>query len=516
MNSWQPERIGKYTITRKIGEGAMGVVYEAFDPDIKRALAIKTIRRELIDSDQGVAAAAARFRNEAQAAGRLLHPGIAAVYEYGETEHYAYIAMEYVPGNSLREFLGRGVRLGEQDLLSVMTQLLEALQYAHEHGVWHRDIKPANLIVTRAGKVKIADFGIARIENAGLTVDGALIGTPGYMAPEQFADVEIDHRIDLYASGAVLYQLLTGQQVYSGSMEQVMYKTVTETPLPPSQVEGAGHWARYDPVVLRALARDRDQRYGSAREFQDALLAVGGQPASATVSDATLVMVPQAAAPEPGAARPAAPRHHDAAAPKPAPVPVRAPVQAPLPAAASRPATVSAGAGDTMPSGWDARTLAEVESSLVRHVGPMAKILVRRAATQTADLQRLRQLLAEHLPEGEMRDRFVRGAGGNGDTSAAAATRVVDQTVVDGTSRPGEQGTPDDGAARALVTPDLLERATAVLSTRLGPIARLLVRKAAAGAGDRAAFCTALVDQVADADEARALARDLERICREG
>src|SRR6266571_3079447 len=205
-----PNHLGKYEITEVLGRGAMGVVYKGFDPGIRRTVAIKTIRRELIEGERPAAAMLARFRNEAQAAGKLAHPGIVAVYDYGEDASVAYIAMEYVEGNSLREYLGRGTRFAERDAVSVMSQLLEGLAHAHERRVWHRDIKPANIIVMMNGRVKVADFGIARIEASDLTQTGAMLGSPGYMAPEQYAAAAIDHRADLFAAGVVFYQLVTG------------------------------------------------------------------------------------------------------------------------------------------------------------------------------------------------------------------------------------------------------------------------------------------------------------------
>ena len=177
------QRLGKYEITEVLGTGAMGVVYKGFDPGIRRTVAIKTIRRELIESDGPAGRMLARFRNEAQAAGRLAHPGIVAVYDYGEDAEVAYIAMEYVEGNSLREYFSRGTRFTERDAISIMSQLLEALAHAHERRVWHRDIKPANLIVMRSGRVKVADFGIARIEASELTQTGAVMGSQGTWLP---------------------------------------------------------------------------------------------------------------------------------------------------------------------------------------------------------------------------------------------------------------------------------------------------------------------------------------------
>ncbi len=147
-----PQRLGKYPITGVIGRGAMGVVYRGVDPVIKRAVAIKTIRKELVEGDEHTEAMSDRFRHEAQAAGRLSHPGIVAVYEYGEDAQHAFIAMEYVEGNSLREYLARDTGFDERDSVSIMAQLLDALQFAHDHSVWHRDIKPANIMVMSNGR----------------------------------------------------------------------------------------------------------------------------------------------------------------------------------------------------------------------------------------------------------------------------------------------------------------------------------------------------------------------------
>ena len=178
-----PTRLGKYDIKSVLGKGAMGIVYQGYDPHIQRTVAIKTVRKDLMDkelTDQFLA----RFKNEARAAGRLHHPNIVGIYEYGEEENVAFIAMEYVNGVGLREYLERKVNFEFGQLLNVMVQLLQALEFAHEHGVVHRDIKPANLIITASGQLKVADFGIARIDTSELTMDGTVLGTPAYMSPE--------------------------------------------------------------------------------------------------------------------------------------------------------------------------------------------------------------------------------------------------------------------------------------------------------------------------------------------
>jgi serine/threonine-protein kinase len=285
-----PDHLGKYEITEVLGQGAMGVVYKGFDPGIKRTVAIKTIRRELVEGERHAAAMLARFRNEAQAAGKLAHPGIVAVYDYGEDAEVAYIAMEYVEGNSLREYIGRGTRFAERDAVSIMSQLLEGLAHAHERRVWHRDIKPGNVIVMRNGRVKIADFGIARIEASELTQTGVMMGSPGYMAPEQYAAAQIDHRADLFAAGVVFYQLITGAKPFVGTAEQVTYATCHTDPLRPSLADPGKGWERYDPVITKALSKKPEDRYQTAEAFRAAVLASHDAPAAAAVSEETIIV----------------------------------------------------------------------------------------------------------------------------------------------------------------------------------------------------------------------------------
>src|SRR5437773_3197557 len=176
----QPERIGKYVIQNVLGKGAMGVVYKAFDPGIERVVAIKTVRKDLVDPDL-VEQSMARFKNEAVAAGRLLHPNIVSVYEYGEDEANAFIVMEYVEGTGLRDYLNRRASFELGQINAIMSQLLIALDFAHERGVVHRDIKPSNLILTMSGSLKVADIGIARIDTSNLTTLGMVLGTPSYL-----------------------------------------------------------------------------------------------------------------------------------------------------------------------------------------------------------------------------------------------------------------------------------------------------------------------------------------------
>ncbi len=287
-----PQRLGKYQVTDVLGKGAMGVVYKAHDPDIQRAVAIKTIRRELVEDDDRAGMVMARFKNEARAAGRLAHPGIVAVYDYGEVEDVAFIAMEYVEGNSLRAYFSRETRFEERDVVSLMAQLLDALQHAHEQGVWHRDVKPANVIIMNSGKLKVADFGIARIDSSSLTQAGAVMGSPGYMAPEQYKGDAVDWHADVFAAGVMLYQLLTGTRPFSGTAESLAYKVCYESPPPPSAAAPGRDLERYDQVVMRALNKAPQDRYASAAEFKAAILEAFAQPVSPTISEETILDEP--------------------------------------------------------------------------------------------------------------------------------------------------------------------------------------------------------------------------------
>ena len=192
------ETPGKYELRRILGKGAMGTVYEGYDPVIDRLVAIKTVRLVGADSEDAQAIEELeRFRREAKAAGRLQHPNIVGVFDYGETDDIAYIVMEYVDGTTLKHVLDNGERYGVDDVVRLMDALLAGLQFSHDRGVVHRDIKPANVMLTSGGEIKIADFGIARIESSPFTQAGTILGTPAYMSPEQFMGQRVDAWTDI-------------------------------------------------------------------------------------------------------------------------------------------------------------------------------------------------------------------------------------------------------------------------------------------------------------------------------
>ena len=293
-----PKRIGKYEIRGVLGAGAMATVYQAYDPVIERTLAIKVVDKARLDASESVAILS-RFAIEARAAGRLQHPNIVAVYDAGEHGDLVYLVMECVFGRPLAAFLQAEDFRGEPDkVCDIVLQVLAALGYSHGQGVIHRDVKPANLIVSREGVIKVADFGIARIESSNLTQTGDLIGTPSYMSPEQFAGETADQRTDLYAVSVIFYELLTRKRPFEGPNNAViMHRVFTETPAPPSALNPLLS-ARLDPIVLRGISKDPLDRFQSAREYQQAVQSALG--------DKLLADVPPAAAPptlQPGVLR---------------------------------------------------------------------------------------------------------------------------------------------------------------------------------------------------------------------
>lgn len=261
----QPQ-LGRYKITETLGRGAMGVVYKAHDPLIERIVALKTVAFAGL-SETEAEEFEQRFFREAKSAGRLNHPNIVTIHDVGRSNGLAYIAMEFLSGQSLRALLNSGTPLSFERIIEIVSAIADGLAFAHAQGIVHRDIKPANIMVLENGVVKITDFGIAQLPGGSLTMTGTVLGSPKYMSPEQVAGQKADGRADIFSLGTVLYEMLTGQPPFScDNLHATMYQVVHMTPPPPSSC-CPGLPADFDAIVARAMAKDRSDRYQDASEM---------------------------------------------------------------------------------------------------------------------------------------------------------------------------------------------------------------------------------------------------------
>jgi serine/threonine-protein kinase len=449
-----PTRLGKYEIQGVLGKGAMGVVYKGYDPNIERVVAIKTVRKDLVD-EEIAAEYMSRFKNEARAAGRLHHPNIVGIYEYGEDDDVAFIAMEFVDGAGLREYLNRNARFELGQLVGIMSQLLRALDFAHGKGVVHRDIKPANLILTTRGELKVADFGIARIDLSNLTMAGTVIGTPSYMSPEQCQGKQGDHRSDLFSAGVVLYELLTGEKPFAGSLETIAYKICHDEPRAPSQISALSLPPEIDALLATALAKSPDARFQNASTFHQALQKAAG-PAAADAADETVLNLAGVVLPPP------------------------------------------------IPAAWDDATLIALGKQLARFVGPMAKVLVRQAAAQTTNVDEMYAILATNIVDPKNRHRFVAEPHATG-TGLASAPAGGHSRATDGRTTSASQDRSGASTSHTRLPPRPLDQAfvdetTMRLAVYLGPIARIVTKKAAQQAKDPEEFVQIVASHIGTQD----------------
>jgi serine/threonine-protein kinase len=367
--------------------------------------------------------------------------------------------MEYVRGESLAARLVQHARtqtrIEPARALGCFLQLLDALDYAHQEGVIHRDIKPANLLITQRGECKITDFGIARIEASHLTQLGTVIGTPSYMSPEQFTGEIIDARADLFSAAVVLYEMLTGVCPFAGTPSVVMRQVLSDTPKLPS--ECAPNLPGYiDAMLMKGLSKRPEDRYASAREWRDVLMGALGAAQSGD-SDQTVI-------------------------------------------AFAKPIALLEAPEFNEPSmEWPAELIAQLEERLASHVGPVATILLRRATAKSSDFNALRERLAAHFPTDAARRDFD-------SLLTRLETPGYESRVLSGMKR---TSMPKEGSiVRAKLAPAVLQDATRKLAAYVGPIARVIVARAAMNVPDTDAFYQRLIDAVEDSKDSDALRRD--------
>jgi serine/threonine-protein kinase len=265
--------LGRYQVRGVLGKGAMGLVYDGFDPKLNRRVAIKTILTGTLD-EATARHYSLRFKREVRAVARLNHPNIVQVYDFGNEGDLAYIVMEYIKGKELKDHFEAKERFDLKTIFRLMTELLDALECAHEAGVIHRDVKPANVMIDAGGHAKLTDFGVARFtepdgEQLEATRAGTIVGTPSYMSPEQIQGQALDRRTDIFSAGVLFYQLLTGQKPFEGTQWALAKKIIQDDPVWPSSLVQIP--TAIDRVVARALAKATEQRYQTARGFAGSL-----------------------------------------------------------------------------------------------------------------------------------------------------------------------------------------------------------------------------------------------------
>jgi serine/threonine-protein kinase len=419
----------------------MGVIYQAEDPDIGRTVAIKLVRADLLereDRDEFLA----RFRHEARAAGRCMHPNIVAIYDFALHEGNPFLAMEYIDGVGLGQALKGVGRFAPAEAVALTSQMLEALNVAHGLGIVHRDVKPANILLLPSGQVKMTDFGISRMNTSDITQDGAIIGTPAYMSPEQCRGDTVDARSDLFSVGTVLYELLTGTRAFSGrNATEVTYQVLTVEPpelaqvvedVPPSLAA----------VLRQAMAKSRDARFASARTMVDALQAAMRMGGVAPAPDQTVVM----------------------------------------PRSAFEPIARAA---------IDDATLDTIERRLARHIGPIARRLVREAARKTDSVEALCQTLSRNISQTAEREKFL-SEGLDGSLSRATGMTSVRSSV----QRPASTSVGSGSVVAGTIAAEQIERAERALTKALGPIAKVMVKRALPGVTSEAALWERLATHI--------------------
>ena len=435
--------IGRYRIEALLGTGAMGEVYRAHDPAIDRLVAIKVVRPELV-AGSGGAQLLERFRREARAAGRRFHPNIVAIWDFGDDNGTPFLVMELVEGQSLDQLIKSCGSLEPRRSVAIITQVLSALGFAHASGIVHRDIKPSNIMVLPGEQVKVADFGIARLEASEFTIVGDLLGTPAYMAPEQLSGGPIDHRTDLFATGVILFEMLTGVKPFRGkSITEIISFMERRGPediraLNPGVPEAMKH------VIGKSVAFDPAQRYADAAAFSKA------------VADAMAAL----------------------------------PGESPPPAANAA-QTISDEAS------FSPELLRQTERDLATFIGPMASIAVKRAVRNASDLLALYELLARHVADPKDRAEFLargrqRAAAGLGRPRPPPEPAPA-QTIERKSVSPAQSPNP---ASIVAIESDL--------TRYIGPIARILVKRELGKFESLAKLCLVLATHIPDERERRA------------
>lgn len=427
-----PESLGKYEVKSVLGRGAMGIVYRAYDPVIERVVAIKVMHEHLCHGDDA-SDLTQRFQQEARAAARCPHPNIVAVFDFGIENDIPYLVMELVEGRELRDLL-EIQHFTIRESICLVVPVLSALNHAHSRGVVHRDIKPANIIVLKDGGVKVADFGVARLDTSDLTRIGYVVGTPGYMSPEGARGDVVDSRSDIYSTAMVLLQLITGKRPYQGYQRDPNVREL---------IAEAGFSGVHIPALVSiletALNPCPDQRFENAEQFQNKLTAwLAGATESGNLRAKNAA----------GTAEPMTSRQAQAN---------NEPVSPAL--------------------------LKMMEERLASYIGPMAGHFVRSACRPDTDLVSIATELASHIPNSAERNEFVRAIQ---NTEAVTATLHGEPSSIRPQRSQSGIEAPTNGAPTLALDNEELSRIATELAYFVGPMASRLVHAASARVSSRA------------------------------
>ena len=270
-NSEDIKNLGRYQVNGIMGKGAMGMVYRGIDPAINRPVALKTIRLDFVNDPEELAELKERLHREAQAAGKMSHPNIVTIYDVGSEGHLQYIAMELLEGQTLEDIIKKKVKFNYRIFAQIIIQICQALDYAHNQGIVHRDIKPANIMVLSDYRIKVMDFGIARIDSNSMTKTGIAMGTPNYISPEQLKGLQVDKRADIFSLGVVMYEMLIGRRPFKGeNITSLIYAIINKEPEKPSNINPQIPLL-FDHIIGKALEKNPQQRYQGALELAAAL-----------------------------------------------------------------------------------------------------------------------------------------------------------------------------------------------------------------------------------------------------
>lgn len=431
-----PKSIGKYQIESVLGEGAMGLVYRAFDSNIDRTVALKVLHTHLLEGEQG-SDFELRFIQEAKAAARCLHPNIVTVFDFGVHNAMPFIVMEYVDGIELKDQLQTGKEFSFVAVLDIITQILEALAYAHANGVVHRDIKPANIMLMENGRVKVSDFGVARLDNSDLTSTGMMVGTPNYMSPEGMHGFQVDNRTDLYSVGVLLFELLTKSRPYTGiSLEEAI------APIDQCAHFDALRKSQIKPIIIKALQAKSELRFQSATDFLDQLIHIMSESGS---EQGTVIYQPEKV--------------------------VRI--------AKSNTGIVAPLSSDNGSESIHPDVLSTLESSLIRYVGPSAKALVKRYSKGSESLESLSKALAGKIPNDSERSEFLRSLESSGlrELSLSKEAESKSGFTNAGVSNVSKVAVTSSKDEVLQLSPEKLQAVTNELTFFIGPLASRLVKK---------------------------------------